>query len=341
MFKRTALKASLPSTKPAEGIGERVLRFLESQDLPATPANYALGYLRATDRGSLAARAVDAILMAGAKVTPEQADHIVSAYNAASAPSVTDGEEDPNCVRLRHQTLHLADLAASAAAATGQFGRDLNSELAELGRSGLPVATVISDMIERSGATERQLAAAANKIEALRHEVAVARNDAQIDALTGLTNRRGLEAEMSMVGAHQSGALAICDIDRFKVINDRYGHPVGDRVLKAVASVISENCSPHIVARWGGEEFVVVMHGIDLTRAGQIIASANASLAEKTFRVRETDESVGAVTFSAGVVCLHGQGIERAIEEADVLLYQAKVAGRNCLITSAMRALAA
>ncbi len=188
--------------------------------------------------------------MTGERITPAQADHIVSPYHAGSQSAPAADEEDPNCIKLRHQTLHLADLTAAAAAATGQLGRDLGAELADLGRDCLPVATIVSSMIARSQDTEMRLAAAADSIAILREEVAAARHDPQRDALTGLANRRGVSEELAERRNGQVASLAICDIDRFKTINDRYGHPVGDRVLKAVASSIDESCFPHFVARW-------------------------------------------------------------------------------------------
>ena len=323
-----------------DGVGSRVIEWLLSQGLPPTPAHYELGYLRETDRNSIAARATDAILMTGARITVAQADHIVSAYHAGDA-TPSSGEEDPHCIELRHQTLHLAELAADAVHATGQLGRDLDAEMADLGRNGLPVATIVSSMIAKSRSTERRLSAAADKIATLREEVAAAKHDAQIDALTGLANRRGLLGEVDSRRLSDIGALAICDIDRFKAINDRYGHPVGDRVLKAVAGSISESCSPHLVARWGGEEFIVLFDGITIPRAYEVLDAALASLATRIFRVRETDEALGSITFSAGLVSMKDIAFEDAVKAADQLLYEAKSQGRNRITTGLLQAMAA
>lgn len=328
MFKRATKEQRQLSAMTDVDIGSRTLSFLSLQGLNASPMHYELGYVYLTERCSLLAKAIDSITMGGSRLTVDQAEHILSVHRAGRASIAIQGEEDPNCVRLRHQTLHLADLTAQAVATTGRFGRDLSGELAQLGREGLPVAVVISDMIARSGETERALADAAQRIETLRLEVAVAKDDARKDALTGLLNRRGMEAEVQEAGL-RGGMLAMCDIDRFKAINDRWGHPVGDRVLRAVAAVIDEECSPHLVARWGGEEFVVLMHGIGLARAVAIIERANAVLGRRTFRVRETDEAVGAITLSAGVVPVGDEKLGDAIRRADALLYDAKRAGRN------------
>lgn len=329
----------------AEAIAAGVLCFLAKQGLPPTPSNYELGYLHHTDRESLAGRAIDAILISGARVTQEQADYIVSAYRALRAEtpqSATEpGAESANGARLRHQTLHLADLAADAVTVTGQFGRDLSAELGQMDQDELPIARTISTMIARSSETERHLVSALEKIDALHAEVAAAQNDALRDSLTGLANRRGLQAEIDKLAGHQSIALAICDIDRFKAINDRHGHPVGDRVIKAVADSIASSCAPHTVSRWGGEEFVIVMSGVELPDAFAIVQSANDALQRRTFRIRETEQALDPITFSAGIVMTQQVDALDAIAAADALLYEAKQAGRNKVVVQELIALAA
>ena len=188
---------------------------------------------------------------------------------------------------------------------------------------------------------EQRLSAAADKISILREEVAAAKHDAPIDALTGLANRRGVFEEINGRRPGEIAALAICDIDRFKAINDRYGHPVGDRVLKAVAGSINESCSPHLVARRGGEEFVVLFEGLTVARANAVLDQALSALAARTFRVRETDDALGAITFSAGLVPMAGVTFDDAIRHADRALYDAKSNGRNRIETKQVQSLAA
>jgi diguanylate cyclase len=327
-----------------EGIYD-VMAFLSEQDLPATPINFELAFLRKNDPKSLAARAIDAILIGGDRITQAQANQIVSAYRQLSGG--TDREkaekETSGHARLRHQTLHLADLTGEAISATEQFGRDLSDHLGDMDgeHSVQQVADSISAMIDLTGDTERRLSAAIDQIESLNAELAAARNDAARDALTGLVNRRGLQVHLDALEPHGCTALAICDIDRFKTINDQHGHQVGDRVIQAVADTIATSCDPHIVARWGGEEFVVLMDGVGLQDAAGLIEAANRSLQGRSFRVRETGEALSPVTFSAGVVMIDDGKAEDAITAADALLYRAKVEGRDRVLTVDQTALAA
>ncbi|QQV77784.1 GGDEF domain-containing protein [Sphingomonas aliaeris] len=322
-----------------------VMAFLSEQDLPATPINFELAFLRKNDPRSLAARAIDAILIGGDRITQAQANQIVSAYRQLGGGTDREKSEKEAAghTRLRHQTLHLADLTGEAMSATGQFGRDLSEHLDEMdgGQSAQAVADSISAMIDLTGDTERRLSAAIEQIESLNTELAAAKNDAARDALTGLVNRRGLQVHLDALEPHGCTALAICDIDRFKNINDRHGHQVGDRVIQAVAESIATSCEPHIVARWGGEEFVVLMDGVALEDAASLIEAANRNLQGRSFRVRDTGEALSPVTFSAGVVMIDDGKAEDAITAADALLYQAKVEGRDRVLTVHPAALAA
>jgi diguanylate cyclase len=123
-------------------------------------------------------------------------------------------------------------------------------------------------------------------------------------------------------------SVAFCDIDHFKSINDKYGHAVGDRVLKVVAETLSETLNPHVVGRFGGEEFVVVLPETDQSTAFELVERARAALSERHFRVRDTDEPIGQVTFSAGIAATDDDP-QGALREADDLLYEAKRSGRN------------
>lgn len=318
---------------PAREVGLDALAFLAEQGLEPTPANYELAWCYRSNRESLLARAVDAVTMTGDHLSQAKAAELLEAHRRATG----NAQEDERS-RMRHQTLELSDLAAKAMAATGQFGRDLAGGLDELGTGSVDLAGVVGAMIERTHSTEQALAQASRQIEELRQEVEAAKGDAARDALTGLHNRRGVEKEVRGLKSRQQSVVALCDVDHFKSINDRYGHAIGDRVLKMVASSLAEICHPHLVARWGGEEFIILMNGVDLAGAASTVDRARAALSTRNLKVRETDEPLGSVTFSAGVAPLNGRKFEDAVSDADVLLYRAKANGRDQVISEAAAA---
>lgn len=177
----------------------------------------------------------------------------------------------------------------------------------------------------------------ASRIRTLRidHERAQERHvvlerQAQTDSLTGLANRRGFgEALIRAEAGHAEPmptALMLIDIDHFKRVNDRYGHAAGDAILRHVAAHVARVAGPGaIVARHGGEEFVVALRGYDLMRAGTVAERIRNSIGI-TF---DTETNLPRVTVSIGVAAGFSDEIEMVLEDADCALYRAKDQGRN------------
>jgi diguanylate cyclase len=190
-------------------------------------------------------------------------------------------------------------------------------------------------MLERTRASETQLAAARNEAQALRERLAAAEDEARRDPLTQLPNRRAFEDEYSRITANgRNASIGICDIDLFKAINDSHGHPVGDRVLRMVADILKTSCGANFVARLGGEEFVVLFEDVEPTAAGALLDRAREELCGRNFRVRGTDAPIGRISFSAGVASC-ADGTEPPLKRADDLLYRAKNSGRNRVVVEA------
>jgi len=151
---------------------------------------------------------------------------------------------------------------------------------------------------------------------------------AQTDALTHLLNRRGVEPHLESAAESGEYALAIADLDRFKRVNDSLGHGAGDTVLASAAQALELSVgNSGVVARWGGEEFLVVMPGLSLADAELLMEGVRTDL-EKHF----TDDGA-SVTVSVGVA--HGtKGASRdaVLVLADTKLYEAKASGRNIVV---------
>lgn len=178
--------------------------------------------------------------------------------------------------------------------------------------------------------------------ELLRRERKAAEAVALLDGLTGLPNRRyaDMVLEQEFAAAARGGSLAVViyDLDRFKSVNDRFGHATGDTVLQAFAHLLKENTRrANISARFGGEEFISILRDTDASEA-------------VTFTQRVLDQTRalefhwGRQTASAGIAQYeHGMGsYELLVSAADRALYQAKEGGRDrCLVATTTAALAA
>lgn len=166
---------------------------------------------------------------------------------------------------------------------------------------------------------------------------------ATTDGLTGLLNHRTFQARLDelIAQAHRyskRAALLICDIDHFKSVNDTYGHPVGDVVLRGVARILSREArGTDLVARYGGEEFAILMPETD--RAGAVIIAERIRerIAGQAF---ETEQGSLRVTLSLGVAGYPEDADKKAnlLERADAYLYQAKRSGRNRTVAGSRRA---
>jgi diguanylate cyclase (GGDEF)-like protein len=162
---------------------------------------------------------------------------------------------------------------------------------------------------------------------------------ALVDMLTGLANRRQCEDALAgeLLRAERFGgsvAFVLADLDSFKSINDRFGHPVGDTVLVEFADTLRE-CVREIdvPARWGGEEFAIVCPGTDLEGAAHLAERIRAALEQRT--ILAPDGTKIQVTVSLGVAAFpEGAGTENIVSAADGALYEAKRAGKNKVMTA-------
>ena len=157
---------------------------------------------------------------------------------------------------------------------------------------------------------------------------------ATTDGLTGLNNHRVFQEKLSaeLIRSGRTGkpvSLLLTDIDFFKKINDTYGHPVGDQVLKGVSAIIRETVRTiDIPARYGGEEFAIILPETDAEGALQIAERLRKTIGEQTFTA---DGKTFRITISMGIAVLPGDAKtkEELIEKADQALYHAKHNGRN------------
>ena len=163
-----------------------------------------------------------------------------------------------------------------------------------------------------------------------------------VDALTGLNNRRYLDNHLKILfdrAAVRGRPISICitDIDRFKLVNDTYGHDVGDEVLREFAARIRSTVrGADLACRYGGEEFVVVMPDTPMELAASVAERLRAIVEDKPFYVRSIDREL-SITASLGIATSSGAfGMpDELLKQADRALYEAKHAGRNRVVAAA------
>jgi diguanylate cyclase (GGDEF)-like protein len=169
-------------------------------------------------------------------------------------------------------------------------------------------------------------------LEALRDAFCVAHSRASLDPLTGLMNRTSFDQALELALSHAArtpsqAALMFMDLDGFKCVNDRQGHPAGDRLLKEVAGrIVASVRDDDLLARYGGDEFVVLLDSLGSVQvidaiATRIIEALSAPLCLDTLRVR-LSISIGVALFPE-----HGKSGKELIRRADAAMYRAKHEG--------------
>jgi diguanylate cyclase (GGDEF)-like protein len=156
------------------------------------------------------------------------------------------------------------------------------------------------------------------------------------DKLTGLLNKRWWDelAPREAAQAMRTGselAVLLVDLDHFKRINDSCGHAVGDVTLRNAARVLSAAVrSGDAAVRFGGDEFLLVLHGADARGAERVAESVRRALAD----LPPVSEGMGSMTASIGVALFpaHGESLEEVVHEADLAMYRAKARGRDQVV---------
>lgn len=171
-----------------------------------------------------------------------------------------------------------------------------------------------------------------SKILALEIENNISRiedisSKASTDALTGLLNRRVFDQQLETFSYKSDSCLALIDIDDFKSVNDKFGHTIGDLVLKTIAKLARKYETANIkFYRYGGEEIAAIFDGININSANSIIESLRIDISERKYR-----ESELRTTVSGGIITFDNKTGLEALELVDKLLYLAKESGKNTI----------
>ncbi len=340
-------------TPAGNGLVRAILTFLEDQRLEPTPVNYTFAYRVMSDPAGALAREVARRTDGGFRLSSGEVEMLGNAiepgtrsFNPADPapapvePAPADSADAERAAETQRQVAGFESMVSAIHNETRDFGRDLAASADAL--SAVPGTDVVSAIAELARITasmrarvdiaETRLAQVTREASALRQELAVAHEDARRDPLTELPNRRAFESA-SIDRDDGPFHVALCDVDHFKSVNDQYGHPVGDRVLKAIAATLDRECAGHLVARYGGEEFALLIGGVDRATAFDMLERARRAVGARRYRLRETDTVIEGVTMSAGLVTLRpGETIVDGVGRADQLLYAAKRGGRDQMV---------
>lgn len=317
-------------------------------NIPPNPLNYALWYTYVSDRVPELNVQLDKTLTTYGTCPTMLSEQL---FREHMIKDEINGAEDiqANLISLIND---LHEHAGNAAEKTEDFSNVLEESLESLqqqedGEASLPIESIIhalSDHTKSVSETARlfqeRMNEAQAEIQSLKEELNKTRQDARVDPLTNLFNRRAFDAEISqLVGVNDSSlelSFILVDIDHFKRFNDTYGHLMGDKVLQYVGKLLKEVCpEPMLPVRFGGEEFAVLMPQTNKATAAELAEQVRQKIQAIRIKQKKSGDIISSITASFGVSQLNvGETSEQLIERTDKALYQAKDGGRNQVVIS-------
>ena len=317
------------------------LALMSKHDAALHPITYAVWYEYASGRNRGLNQEVDGHLKSDNKLDEETTRKLYEAYVA---------DLDPQTIaRFNAEFQRLLDEVGNSAARTGDDASLFGQRLEQLGRDlqpGMPAAVLherieamVADIHNVHGSiralTER-LDSSQEEVGRLKRELIRAREEAIIDGLSGLLNRKAFDERLHLMlsNVDQNGVgpcLVLIDIDHFKLINDTFGHLFGDAVIRSIGHLIKSTVKGQdVAARYGGEEFALLLPGTPLAGARVVADRLRFAFSQSRIRRLNSEEPVGNITISAGVAAYRpGEDLTGLIARADAALYTSKAQGRN------------
>ncbi|KZD12170.1 GGDEF domain-containing protein [Oceanibaculum pacificum] len=331
--------------KRIKTLAEAALSSMRERLVPPTPENFQVWFHYHADSYGDLTRLIDGLLRDKAAFDQRRNDELYARFFGGEIQNATLNAA-ASTEKILQEVLSQIGLANQDAASYAGFLRETASKL-EGGVSAQTLPALLSGLFaetkriqERNEALESRLLNSSEEMSILRRDLETMQRDAQTDGLTGIANRKRFDMEMRRVlrEAEETGqpmCLIMLDIDHFKKFNDLYGHQMGDQVLKLVARTMKDCVrAGDLPARFGGEEFSVVLPNAGLAEAADIADRIRRTIASRRIVRRDSKVELGGITLCAGVALWQmGESVSGLIERADEALYVAKRSGRNRVIT--------
>ncbi|MBL4942590.1 MAG: diguanylate cyclase [Colwellia sp.] len=312
--------------------------FLSSHLIAPTPVNYAVIYLYISNENELLGAAIDKKLHQGELITVDFIADLFKRYISFSE-RIENTVLSPFEQTLSNTLDQITRQVSNEEKATKSLQKlDKILTNTENHQSLEQIVGYLFNTINNTKAQHQalslELSTTQQEISQLKDKLAYSRQEALVDSLTGLLNRRGCDDKLqalSFAGTHSSLAI---DIDHFKKINDSFGHFVGDKVIQRIAKTIKSHVSEQDLAvRYGGEEFLVVMTNKSIPEAKKVAENIRLSVAKMKLIQKETNTLLPPISVSIGIAQSGDTPNWTSLfEQADDALYKAKNSGRNCCI---------
>nr|WP_175581320.1 GGDEF domain-containing protein [Thalassospira sp. HF15] len=320
---------------------DATLKALRERGLRPTPELYHVWFVYFAEENPEILRVIDAVRASGEDLAEEALLQLYYRYifDRQAADFLQRGMDD-----FSELVENSDECLLTARSGLQNYGALLGRSIDTL-KEHEQVSPVLSEVIEQTDEMQKtvenlhqRLDGYLGKVERLQRELEETRERSYTDGLTRVSNRMYFEEQLNkLVAEHDSAkkpepfCVMIVDLDQFKAINDRFGHRIGDEMLVLIASMLKANIKGRdIVARYGGDEFAILLPQTPLVDAMTLADDMSKRIAEREIKAKQTGVSFGQMTISIGVAqYVAKEGGAKLIDRADSALYRAKKEGRN------------
>lgn len=339
-----------PSATKIYRLAGAAFDLIEQHGTPPAPTTYSMWYAYAANSPEAVTQEVDDILKARGEITADQIDEIYDAHLSRSALQET-GERVGQAIEAslcevsemisKTNSETLAVKAKLDGVGSNIPSRPKRRDVVALFEQLMDTNAQMSNMTDSLAA---ELEKSQANVRQLNEEFQVIKKQSRTDALTDVANRRAFNERLGFVHerAMKTGeayALALIDLDKFKQINDCYGHPAGDEVLARLAQLMVKNIeTSDFAARIGGDEFAIIFPGQTARNAYHSLVAIKHQLENLNISEHLNRNSQHQVTFSCGLSEFNkDRSVEDLIEAADKELLKAKSVSRNHICVEGRR----
>jgi len=324
----------------ATNYAEHALASLRGLSTAPTPQHFAIWYEYHRGQNRELNRVIDILLANRSELSEAVMDEIYERFFATTLEHKAVRETSR---RVQEALQAVVGHIHEAQGGAGRFNETLTDITGQLQKKSSPFEELVSrltsemaEMTRHAELLDLRLTQSSVTIEQLRTHLETVRKDAMTDGLTGIANRKMFDLslrECATQALDEGVALSLMmlDIDHFKAFNDSFGHDTGDDVLRLVARMLIRNTKGQdLAARFGGEEFAILLPRTGLQDATSVAESIRRAFVGRRIVKKDTGASVGAISVSIGVAQYEpGEALGEFVRRADGALYRAKNAGRD------------